>query len=349
MLKRDVVEDIAVLLRGFFATPILSSLGRLGVLETMRTMKQFTVNDFVNVPNKKIFRDSLRYLTRIGLLEDIDGKGTTYQTSELGAEVFRRANSFYVPHSYYEYMNKYHDLIQDGQSKVKCQVERLENVIGSGITHLRYFPPAVSFLKRKTVFDVLIDIGCGDGQFIATFLKEVPGKKIVGVDLSNVSTATTAKNLKAQYPDLNITTVCCDALDVASWSKDALRFAEGGKVALSMWFLLHEISHNDPKILIEFFRQIRATFSNASIVVGEVVRQSEDILVANSAKSLMPEYLFFHEMSNQGILTWEGYRAVLSQIDYDLVVEKLFDEVIDANGKSNPSTFVWCLVPKSKS
>ena len=31
MLKREVIEDIAVLLRGFFATPMISSLGRLGI------------------------------------------------------------------------------------------------------------------------------------------------------------------------------------------------------------------------------------------------------------------------------------------------------------------------------
>ncbi len=346
MLKREVVEDIVVLLRGFFATPIISSLGRLGALEIMRNAKNFTADDLSLIPNKKLLQDTLRYFARLGLIEDVDGQGRLYRASELGVEVFRRANSFYVPHSYYEYMARYHELIQDASSRINCRVERLENVVGSGITHLRYFPPAVSFLKRKAVFDTLVDVGCGDGQFLLTFLKEVSGKKLVGVDLSELSTDTTYKNLRAQYPELEIATVCCDALDVKNWSGKVLRFANGGKVAISMWFLLHEISKNQPAVLKEFFRQIRTIFPAAPIVIGEVVRQSEDILISNNVRSLLPEYLFFHEMSGQGILSWQEYREVLNCIAYDLVVEKLFDEAPDKEGKKIPSTFVWCLTPK---
>ena len=345
MLKREVVEDTVVLLRGFFAAPIISSLGRLGALDLMRTAPSFTGDDFFNIPNKKLLGDTLRYFTRLGLTEDVDGQGRLYRASELGIEIFKRANSFYVPHSYYEYMYHYHDLIQDPSSKITCEVERLENVIGSGITHLRYFPPAVSFLKRKAVFDTLVDIGCGDGQFLSTFLKEVPGKKTVGVDLSKLSTQTTEKNLRLQYPGLELTTVCCDALDVKKWGQDVLRIAQGGKVAISMWFLLHEISRNQPKILIEFFRQIHDIFPAAPIVVGEVVRQSEDILLSNNVRSLLPEYLFFHEMSNQGILSWQEYRQVLNNSAYDLVIERLFDEAPDKEGRTIPSAFVWCLTP----
>ena len=346
MLKREVVEDIVVLLRGFFTAPIISSLGRLGALDLMRTSPNFTADTFPNVPNKKLLGDTFRYFARLGLIEDIDGKGCLYRASELGVEIFRRANSFYVPHSYYEYMYRYHDLIQDPSSKITCEVERLENVIGSGITHLRYFPPAVSFLKRKTVFDTLVDVGCGDGQFLSTFLKEVTGKKIIGVDLSSLSTQTTYKNLRAQYPGLDLTTFCCDALDVKKWSQEVLRFAQGGKVAISMWFLLHEISRNKPEILIEFFRQIHEVFPASPIVVGEVVRQSEDILLSNNFRSLLPEYLFFHEMSNQGILSWQEYRQVLNSSAYELVIEKLFDEAPDNGGNKIPSTFVWCLMPR---
>lgn len=347
MLKREVVEDIAVLLRGFFATPIISSLGRLGVLDAMKSATSFSVNDFPKAPNTKLLTDTFNYLTRIGLVEPVQGQEGFYRCTELGAEVFRRANSFYVPHSYYEYMYHYNDLIQKPTAKIPCEVERLENVIGSGITHLRYFPPAVSFLKRKVEFDTLVDIGCGDGKFLSTFLKEVQGKKVVAADLSPLSTATTAANLKAQFPGLDLSTVTCDALDVKTWSQEVVRVAKGGKVAISMWFLLHEISRNDTNILIRFFRQIHEVFPKAPIVVGEVVRQSEDILLSNSYRSLMPEYLFFHEMSGQGILAWPEYNKVLKESPYELIVEKLFDEAPDQHGNKVPSTFVWCLLPKS--
>jgi hypothetical protein len=346
MLTREVIEDLVVLLRGFFSTPMISSLGRLEVLEAMRMATSFTVEDFHNIPNKKLLRDTFRYFVRIGLIEDVDGQGITYRTSELGKEIFRRANSFYVPHSYFEYMYHYHDLIQQSAPGVVCEVERLENVIGSGITHLRYFPPAVSFLKRKVDFDVLIDVGCGDGQFLSTFMKDVPGKKVIGIDLSKLSTETTVNNLRQQYPGLEVSTICSDALDVKYWSNEVLRVSGKGRVAISMWFLLHEISKGRVEILVEFFRQIHQVFPDAPIVVGEVVRQSEDILFKNSAKSLMSEYLLFHEMSGQGILSWPEYKEVLKNISYELSVERLFDEALSDSGENIPSTFVWCLMPK---
>ena len=117
-------------------------------------------------------------------------------------------------------------------------------------------------------------------------------------------------------------------------------------MAISMWFLLHEISRNQPDILIDFLHQIHMKFPTAPIVIGEVVRQSENILLSNNMRSLLPEYLFFHEMSGQGILSWEEYRSVLNSSAYDLEVEKLFDEALDKDGNKIPSTFVWCLIPK---
>ncbi len=348
MLKRAVIEDLVILLRGFFATPMISSLGRLGVLEEMRQAESFSASAFTRVANTKLLEDTFRYFARLGLLERVDGSEGHYRASELGQEVFRRANSFYVPHSYFEYMHRYHDLIQDGKSAVVCQVERLENVIGSGITHLRYFPPAVSYLKRKAAFELLVDIGCGDGQFLTSFLEAVPDKRVIGVDLSSVSTETTLGNLRTRFPQTDVATVCCDALDVQTWSLEVRRLAGNARIAFSMWFLLHEISRNRTDILVDFFRRIAMVFPDAPIVVGEVVRQSEEVLLGNSAASLMPEYLFFHEMSGRGSLPWQGYREVLAQIPYELVQERLFDEASDSSGQKIPSTFVWCLKPEAQ-
>jgi SAM-dependent methyltransferase len=346
MLKREVVEDIAVLLRGFFAVPVISSLGRLGALDVMRSATSFTADDLVCIANKQLLNDTFRYLLRIGLLQKEDGLEGAYAASELGKEVFRRANSFYVPHSYYEYMYHYHQMLQDPSVREKCKVERLENVIGSGITHQRYFPPAISFLKRKADFNVLVDIGCGDGQFLLAFLKAVSVKKVIGIDLSEVSTKSTYENVSTKYPHQPLVTICSDALDVAGWSRKVLEEASGAKVAISMWFLLHEISRNDPANLVEFFCRIHEVFPESLIVAGEVVMQSDEILVRQNEKSLMPEYLFFHEMSEQGILSWSGYREALAAIPYTLVFERLFDEASDARGNKMPSTFVWGLMPK---
>ena len=346
--NREPVENLVVLLRGFFATPVLSSLGRLGVLQKMREMEYFDGESFPVIKNKKLLQDSLNYLLRLGLISKDTDNLQHYKVSKKGSEVFRRVNSFYVPHSYADYLTKYHEMIQVEDGSVTPEVERLENVIGSGITHLRYFPPAVSFLKRKTKFDILIDIGCGDGHFLSTVLKEVVGKKIVAIDMSEISTERTKANLLEEYPDLDLTTYCCDGANVQEWSKLVLNDTDTSQIAISMWFLLQEISKSNPNAVIEFLNKVRKNFPKSPIIIGEMVRQSDAILQKNNHRSLIPEYLFFHEMSKQGVLPWEDYLNIIKKVGYEIVVEKLFDEVPDAQGRLIPSTFVWCLTPKEK-
>ena len=122
--------------------------------------------------------------------------------------------------------------------------------------------------------------------------------------------------------------------------------AETEKIVISMWFLLHEISNNNPSNVIKFLKHVYRRFPNSSIIIGEVVRQSDAMLSKHSAANIMPEYLFFHELSGQGILSWEEYQQILNNIPYKLLFERRFDEIIDDDANKTPGAFVWCLKPK---
>ena len=61
MAEREVVEDLVLLLRGFFATPVVSSLGRLGVLGEMRNLPEFEAKSFSVVKNHKLLQDTFNY------------------------------------------------------------------------------------------------------------------------------------------------------------------------------------------------------------------------------------------------------------------------------------------------
>lgn len=346
MIESKITEEIVLLMRGFFSTPVISSLGRLGVLNAMISATSFTVDDFLNIPNKKLLQDSFHYFLRLGFIEHVDNQEDIFKVTELGRQIFHRCSSFYVPHSYYEYMNKYYEQLLNPFGKISQKVERLENVIGSGKTHQRYFPPAISFLKRKVNFNVIVDIGCGDGHFLSVFLKNISKKKVVGIDISQIAIDVTYRNLHAQYPNQEISVICSDAFDIEKWSKELFRIAGTERIAISMWFLIHEISKNKPDIVIKYLKQIHKIFPDAPIIICELVRHRDDILAKNRTVSIMAEYLFFHELSGQGILSWEEYQKILNNIPYKLLSERLFDEIPDGKRKFVPSSFVWCLVPK---
>ena len=75
--------------------------------------------------------------------------------TELGRDVLRRYSSYFVPHSYKNYLYNIDKLLKN--EKENIDVDRFENILGSGKTHLRYFIHAIHNLKEKTITS-LIDI-----------------------------------------------------------------------------------------------------------------------------------------------------------------------------------------------
>lgn len=347
MSEKKISEEVVLHLRGFFATPLLSSLGRSGILDRVLTLSNFSAEDFGDVPNTILLHASFVYFMRIGLLEEVEGGKDRFRTTDLGKRLFQRAPSYYVPHSYYRYLIEYHNLLHHPTETEQPETDRLENIIGSGATHLRYFPSAISFLKRKAIFDVLVDIGCGNGGFLSAFMDTVPGKKAIGVDISPVSVDESAKALSKRFPDRFLSTVRADALDVERWSRQVIELAESRPIAISMWFLLHEISRNNPRVIVDYLVHLNEMFPSAPVVICDLVRHPYEILAATRETTIMPEYLFFHDLSGQGILSWEQYQDILSDIPYKPEKEYFFDELPYSADTYIPSAFIWCLKPSN--
>lgn len=344
--EEKISEELVLHIRGFFSTPVISAFTRLGALEVMLSQPEFGVGDFPKIPNKKLLGYGLQYLSRIGLLESRDEKKGIYKTSELGQQIFRRASSFLAPHSYSEYLHQFYRQLLNAGPYQKQEVDRLENIMGSGRTHERYFPPAISFLRRRVQFDLIADIGCGDGRFLDFVLKGVPAVKAVGIDLSEVSVNTTRENLRKKYPDREIKTFAADASDIQKWSEPLLKIAKTDRLVISMWFLLHEISGRNPETVIRFLTRVHELFPVTPLVICELVCQEAKLLTRHRKELVMPEYLLFHDLSEQGVLSWKEYREILKAIPYQLASERTFDEIGDEGLEKEPATFVWCLTPK---
>ena len=61
-------EELISLLRGFFATPIISLLGRTGIINRINS-KKFQIKDCKEIKNKVFLESILSYLESIGLLK----------------------------------------------------------------------------------------------------------------------------------------------------------------------------------------------------------------------------------------------------------------------------------------
>ena len=339
-------EEIISLLRGYIACPIMSCLGRHNILEKM-LQSEFTMDDFPTVGDKSIFQAILRYFVDIGLLEsDSNGIDSVYNPTELGNKVFRRYGSFCLVHSYSEYIESLENLLFNPYTQDLPEVNRLENVIGSGQTNSRKFFPAALEMLEGTQLRAIVDIGCGDGKFLGSVLEMFPDASVAAVDISEIALRVTVKNLNAQFPKAKVISILSDGIDVTGWSTALKKQLPEGVDVVSMWYLIHEISKGSVDTVTDFLKAIHQYCPGAEIIIGEIIAVPSNLLAIKRHESIMPEFLFFHTASGQNVLTWEQYQECLLHIPFELANQSLFDIVEGTDGTNVPSAFVWHLKPK---
>lgn len=337
-------EEIVALLRGYFACPLISFLGKHGVLDEMID-KEFSPADIRGVQNKEIFKSILAYFESIGLLKQ-NPSGEKYMATEIGNKVLKRYGSFCLLHSYGDFLNLLEKTLFDSGYKGIPKVNRRENIIGSGqINNRKYFPSAVAMLKKRGGLTKIIDIGCGNGTFLKEVVSNFPECKVGAVDLSSEALEETKRTLKGKVKDNDLRTILSDGRDVAHWLPKNIDSNNSSEVlVISMWYCIHEISKRDKNEVISFLKEIHSIAPFSEIIIGEITSFPAEILTQNKYETIMPEFLFFHEISGQGVLSWQTYQDILAKIPYTLKGEKLFD-LLSYNGKEIPSGFVWHLVP----
>jgi hypothetical protein len=348
MTKLNTREEIIFLIRGFFSNPILTSLGKAGILDQF-IEGEFRLKDFKLIKNPEVFSYIVKYLAQIGLLSASNSEVDSYSATPLGKKIFARYGTFVLLHSYKSFMDDVDSLLFDENTPTpKC--DRLENVIGSGLTHgSRYFPVALKMLD-KTKLGTMIDMGCGDGFFLSSVVERFPGVDIVASDFSQIALDQTVLNVNKVDNSINITTILSDLYNVEKWASEFLEKNKQVKenIAISIWYVIHEISQGSVERVINLFNNIHKFLPKAQLIIGEITRIDDELLAENRLLSVMPEFQFFHDISGQGILKWSEYQTILEKIPYTLTAEQIFDPLSSDTGEI-PTGFIWHLVPNDSS
>jgi len=330
-------EELVALLRGHAACPILSGLGEHGLLDRMLE-GPFAATDFPAVAEARLFEAVLAYFVSLGLLRPAGGAPPRYEATRVGRTVFTRYGSCALIHSYRDYFSRLAGRIVGADDGAPPTVDRRVNVLGSGQLHARKFFPDAYRLLAGHPFRRLIDVGCGNGEFLAGLLEIRPDIEAVGVDVSEVAAAEVQARFGGRVP-----VVVADGAGVAAWA-DALPPGPEPLV-VSLWYVVHEFTAGEVDRAVRFFLDLHARFPAADVILGEIVNLPPAVMAAGHVESIMPEFLLFHALSGQGVLTWEQHRQVLHQIPYRLLVEIPFDPLPDGEAGSVPSSTIWHLSP----
>lgn len=332
---------IISLLRGVFACPVIAVLAEMGIADRMLEGR-FTVKEFPQVHNPSALAAVFGYLHSLDLITPAD-HDAYFELTARGRSVLKRSGAFSLLHSYRQYFDGLAGLLA-GDDRV-ASVDRRQNVSGSGSLHSRKFFPAVWEMLKSNPPASLIDIGCGDGTFLQQACDEWPNLYIAGVDLSPIAIEAMLKSLQV-IGRSETAGIVEDGAKIAEWApRIPVDVTTKSPLVLSMWFVAHEFSKGDPQTIVEFFHDLRSTLPQAEVVLGEITSISPELLAKDHEASIMPEFLLFHKLSRQGVLSWDEWKEIMEKIPYRVNSERLFDVVNDSCENRVPSSFIWYLKP----
>ena len=214
----------------------------------------------------------------------------------------------------------------------------------------KFFPAGLKFLANDD-FKLIADLCCGDGKFLSMCCDNLKNVIPFASDLSKISVQSASERFLSENK-VALNGIVSDVLDVQKWSQPVKLLADQNylkedKIVLCFWYLLHEISHHDPENVVNLLQQINSVFPSAKILIGEIINIPQDVLSKNKYSSIMPEFTLFHDLSGQGLLSWDQYQYILSKIPFELQEEEILDMVTLKDGSKSPSAFVWLLSPVS--
>ncbi len=241
-----------------------------------------------------------------GVLKDVgmaetSADGVKVRLTEYGQARWQARHALGVPWSYLQHF-KILELLLRGQGNVHC--DRGHNVTGSGNTHGPIFALAEAVIAA-TQAKFIVDIGCGDGAFLAWALKvrEAQGKTLqpVGVDFETVPLQITSQRVPGAQvfrgnikdPDQIAKDLRARGLDPA----DGIYFTN---------FIAHEVTGETfgmrPDTLFEAHcRHLGMGHGN---VFAEVYQLPWQVIARQGRyeRSTNPPYGLVHTLSGQGML-----------------------------------------------
>lgn len=332
-------EELVSVLRGIAAAPVIYALQKSGAIPTLLRAKGFEIADLAMIQNERVRNAVLDYMESLGLIDRISN--VRYRITENGHYVLARAGALEIVISYNEYFSNLAEIFTSAE--VLPHVSRSKNIEGSGSAHAtKFFPFALDFINKR-IYDCYVDIGCGDGTFLEMATAAKSENSIVAVDLAQVAVDATKHRLLGK----NVVGVVTDARNIDTWSKAIL--PSKAPAIISLWFVIHEISGNNLDYLETYFKHMHSVCPTADILIGEITRVDPSDLKEIRSSSVVPDFLFFHALSGQGVMRWCEYQTLLMKIPYALIEEHRFDEIETVDGKTVPSSFIWLLRPKPTS
>ncbi len=197
------------------------------------------------------------------------------------------------------------DLVRDG---------RLVGV-GSGLASRDFYFPVVLEKIAHSGYRRVLDIGCGDGEFLRLVCKRFPQATAVGLDLSPDAVKAGNEQIRAEGLSNRIQLHVGDALRLPEY-KDVLQCVD----AAATFFVLHEFcgGPGNPRA-VGFLKAFRAALPGVPFLICETVRPPAEEMRQRPGPAI--EYFLFHDLSNQKPVGRDVWKQLFAEAGFKNVAE----------------------------
>lgn len=251
------------------------------------------------------------YLYSVQLLDQKEGK---YVLSRKGERFLKYTKGLFIV--YHDAYNPvFYKLVELMRGRVKYGngVLRESSALarGSGEFSKVLIIPVVRDLIQKFDFRKVMDIGCGDCEFLITLAKE--GVAGVGVDIAPGAVRVAKTRISKERIGSRVQVVCADGFHP---EKIPARLV-GGVDAITSFLTLHEFLLGGAAFVEGVFRRYKTLFPGRHFILVEVGK--EDTHSLRRSKKLNLEYQLVHELTLQGLASKDEWLRLFNRVGVNVI------------------------------
>ena len=307
--------------RGYVTVRVFWALLYAGVLDELAASGPRSIDELATKFDLKpdVLRDLCQYMDCVRVLKCVGPD--RYELDGLGRVMLAEPRG--VLDLLYGYEPVFVDLedLLRGRKQYGRDVSRNGKYIAIGSGELgRQLPfPIMADLVRRHNFKNLLDLGCGDLEFLMAVCRRT-GARGYGVDNSAEAVEHARQRLaQAGMGD------CIEVEQADMFHLDAVAPRLNGVDCLTVCDTFHEYLSDGTELLSDLLVHLRAQFPGRAMLVAEFCRQSHESLKKRPTAFL--EHHLFHRLTHQEILSAPQWRRLFEVAGWRVVDEHVFEVV----------------------